>query len=249
MYALIYLLFLCTVLDTDASRSAVEPYVETVDERCVSVTDIPQDFFAEVTFLNIDTGCVPGMLHDFSKRPLRIAFDSGGQSYRLFNFADCEFNTLVEDHPPQVDSQNIYEYGRFFLNVTQIYAYSERDYTIIESSGQLKTVNREHYRWSMVLTDHEFEARSRQIDSRISCLATLLDAPRVDSDSLRGGWSIHYYVWYARSGDLRMITLSIAPDFRCWVDCDEIIAQQIGYYLRFGGGDLPEDTDSESVTE
>jgi hypothetical protein len=218
----------------------------STDTASVSTRIIPQEYFPQVKFVTIDTGFVktdsfgrdlyapePGYV------PMRIALDSSDRIFPLFGFPKCSFNDLVDAHPPDLKPNELYEYGRFFVRLTNIYTYpsDSSEFCFIVNVDQLKSMNRDNIHYFG--TDPDFgnwDKKSRIIDSRIDSLAGILDVPHLSLDSTTGHYDADYFVWYLRTGVLREFSVQITTTGDCSMLRDTVAVDHVGYYDPYGEG-------------
>lgn len=220
---------LSAVCNDNIGLSAIQHLIGDADTNCVSIDVLEQPFYASITFVQVDTGCsessnpTPGYL------PLRIAFDSSGNEYRLFGFELDQYRELVSEHAVEVEIGNVYELGKFYLEITQVYSFY--DYYFISGTNQLLRINRENAQlWSE--TESEFRSRAARVERAVNKAARNWNFNEICYDMATNQFTVDYYIWYSNTGVVRHFSLSISNEGVCNIIRNEVVAEKIGFYDR-----------------
>lgn len=227
LYYLIVLL-IWAVPQRTSNLDVISELLPSVRPECLWVDTIPQAYFPELLFLRIDTGCYNSMNPRPSYRPMRIALDTTSQVYKLSNLDSMQYDEMATSYPvsgADLDVESIFEYGRFFIELTLNYSFYEYHY--IESVNAFIELNR-----ALMIDDRarsikrqmeEFESQIRQISEELNFSWTIFDR------STRS-YALDYYIWYQHSGDFRHIRLNIEQGGNCQVLVDSVLVHGVGYY-------------------
>lgn len=228
----------------DVPISAVTAVLGATDTSCVTTRVVPQTYFDHTKFVEVDTGCLKDDEFDAAMvnyRPIRVALDSAGRIYRLFQFDTCEFNALVDARPPsfEEDPISVYYYGLYFVEFALVHTVLYWEHCSIENAQQLKVLNRESL-WCSGWTDERWRAKEDSVEQKVDALASRLNAERVRPAENGDGFAVRYYIWYARFGDLREIDLHIDQEGHIYVLSNQIVDSEVGFYDPGLSGVTPE---------
>lgn len=196
------------------------------NDKCMVVDTIVQELFPEVTFVMVDTGCI------YANRPeidrFRLAYDSLGRGYKLFAFDSMQFNQLVQDHPIAINSDNVFAYGAFFLECTDIYTWNR--FTYVRDVDEFLEYTRQLGKhWHDDLTSPLW-AKLEQA-TRETCRRLTPDTIAYVPSERR--FLLHYYVWFELSGDIVHYFLAIGQDGTCELLHKSTVASGVGRYWHY----------------
>ena len=213
---------------TPNATAVVKSLYPDVSEQCIVMDTISQQYFPELLFLTIDTGCYYSTNPRPGDGPMRLALDPSDRVFRLFNFDSSQFDEMTNTYPLtgiDLDPTNVYDYGRFYIEVTLNYSFWSYHY--LDGVEDFIELNR-----SLMLDDwtvsigSKLETYRRQIGEikgRLNFDSTIFDR------STRTFY-VDYYIWYEDSGNLRHVRLAIEYSGACSVVTDPVMAEAIGYF-------------------
>lgn len=216
------LLLACPSYGSDVGKVVLDLF-ERPNDECMVVDTIVQELFPEVTFVMVDTGCM------YAGRPetdrFRLAYDSLGRRYKLFSFDSMQFNQLVQDHPIAINSDNVFAYGAFFLQCTDIY--TSYRFTYIRDVDEFLEYTRQLGKhWDNDLTSPRWAKLEKAIRKTCRKLApdTIVFVPS------ERRFLVHYYVWFEWTGDIVHYFLVIGQDGTCELLKKSTVASEVGRY-------------------
>jgi len=214
-------------------RTYLEQRISPPAQDCLVITCLPQQYFPLVTFARVDTTCKETFHPRSDYKPIRLAIDTAGQIYHIYNFGSPEYSHLVRNYPVSLSPANAHEYGLFFLKTT--YLYYEGDYYYLSELEELKKLNRSDTKdwWEF---PEEFEKRAQEIDKTIDSLSQTVDSKPVAVVDSGRAFLLTYFIWYQSSGKLREIQLRVELHGQADVKSDKVIADKVGFYeeVRWG---------------
>lgn len=227
MYLLNVLLFTMVMSGSGFGVDDVESLIGPVDSSCLWIQPYQQSFLADVEMYSVDTGCNDTSLPRPNYKPFRLAVDAQGATYKLFNFSSSEFNDMMTKHPVELIDEDVYDFGRFFLQLTRIYDPFGDTY-FISSTAELKTLNKEYT--ELTTRPDDFKIRSERIERIIDSVCAHLDFDRVVHGTEQNTYEVDYYTWQLQLGELRNITLTLTSRGIASIRSDTVITTHLGYY-------------------
>lgn len=229
LYPLIFMVNVSQVIDIQS----LEPILKSTDTTCVGMEFIDQDYFPEVSFVNIYAKCTewPTTIPIWKENYVqRVAIDNEDRIFRLFNVDTIEFNDLAEAHPLVLPSDSIYEYGKFFLETARLD--NVYPYFYLTDIIDLRMLNKENL-FTWLLTDEtirEFHENVPRVEAKIDSLAIDLDTIALLHQESDTAFLATYHIWTLYNGSLQRITLAIGTDGKCSVVIDDTLAVGVGYF-------------------
>jgi len=223
------LFFLILSMNCHPPVDVIKEYIAAPDSSCLSIRVIDQPFFPDVCFYDLDTQCYYSMPPEKPPASLRLGIDSLGNVFRVFGFDESDYEQLVTDHPVRLTVETVYDYGRWYLDLTFIDEFEP--YYFVTDLDSLLELNRRLLldaprNWST----RERERHWREVEKSLRSVCDTLNLKYTIFDREESVYRLDYYVWYEDDGRLEHIDLALRESGHCQIDGWTTLAEHVGYY-------------------
>jgi hypothetical protein len=186
--------------------------------------EIPQYFFDDIVFFEIDTATE--MIHPrpLSKREFRVAIDRNLDVFTIVGPDSNAYNEVVSRYPIRITLDNVYGYGRWYIELCYLYHdeyffSSANDFIELQRGMALSDIDSDH-------PEKNIEDEERQY--RVLCEA--FNFNRIIHNRESESFLCDYFLWERFTGNILHYQVDISEEGICELLLQEVAAEGIGYW-------------------